>query len=188
MNVSEVLETGLTVVGAISLVIGIIRFIWAFFSNGSIWLDDVKIQVERFDADTDYEEYFTRDNTAIYPQVYRNYKDYDGEEITANFFIPNNTVIRNLKIKKVEYKNIVTGKEKYKTVKLIKQITPKQPLCIIVPRCKAISQFVLEWKTKYGGKTTYYFYSNNRDGTYNKPGFAYSFGKFAKIRKFFDLE
>ena len=184
----EVLETGLTVVGAISIIIGIIRFIWAFFSNSSIWLDDVKIHVESFDADTDYEEYFTNNNTAIYPEVYKNYEDYEGEEITVNFFIPNNTVIRDLKIKKTEYENILTGREKYKTVKRIKQITPEQPLCVIVPRCEAIPQFILEWKTKYGGKTTYYFYSNNRDGTYNKPGFAYSFGIFAKLRKFFDLE
>lgn len=188
MSMLDVLETGLTVVGAISIVIGIIRFIWAFLSNSSMWLDDVKIQVESFNPDTDYEEYFTRDNTAIYPNVYSNYGDYECEEITVNFFIPNNTVIRNLKIKKVDCKSIVTGKEKYKTVKHIKQITPEQPLCVIVPRCEVIPQFILEWKTKYGGKTTYYFYSNNRDGIYNKPGFAYSFGIFAKLRKFFDLE
>lgn len=184
----DALETGLTVVGVISLIIGIIRFIWAFFSHGSMWLDDVTIQVESFDADTDYEEYFTRDNTAIYPEVYRNYENCEGEEITVNFFIPNNTVIRDLKIKQVDYEKIVAGKEKYKTVKRIKQITPEQPLCVIVPRGEAIPRFVLEWKTKYGGKTIYSFHSNNRDGTYNKPGFAYSFGVFAKLRKFFDLE
>ena len=184
----EALETALTIVGAISIVIGVIRFIWAFFSNSSVRLDDVKIHVENYDECDDYSEYFACQGLSIYPYVYKNYDGYEGEEITANFFIPNNTIIKKLKIKKVTYTDIVTGREKYKTVERINQITPEQPLCVVVPRCEAIPQFKLEWKTKYGGKTTYYFYSSLRDGTYSKPGFEYSFGAFAKLRKFFGLE
>ncbi len=184
----ENLEIILTVVGAIGIIVGIVRFTWAFFSSSNLWLDDVKIQVEDFDANIDYEEYYSSQKCAIYPEVYKDYEAYDGEEITVNFFIPNNTVIKNLRIKKINPKSIERAKERYKTIKVIREISPEQPLCLIIPRCEAFAQHTLEWKTKYGGKTTYYFYSNNRNGTYNKPGFSYSFGFFARIRKFFGLE
>ncbi len=181
------LDDILVVIGAISLVVAIIRFIWVFFNSNVEWIENVEIQVYDYRPDVDYEEESAFENQAVYPLFYRDFDETNGEEITVNYFIPKNAIIRKMKIKKVVEDSIPSGKEKYKTVKVVRNITPTSPLCMIVERREAIPAYLLEWKTQYGGKTSYYFFSNLRNSKYNKTGIEYSYGLWARIRKFFGL-
>lgn len=182
----EWVETALTVIGAISLVIGVIRFIWVFCLSGTEWIDNIEIKVEDWIEGRDYEEYFAFSGSSIYPIIYSDYADC-GCEVTVNFIIPENTIIRNLKIKKLVDESIDSKKLKYKKTKIIPEITPNSPLCMIVERREAIAQYMVEWKTLYGGKASYYFYSNMRNGTYNKSGIKYTYSFWSRLRKYFGL-
>ena len=182
----EKLEFFLSVIGAVSIIISIVRFIWLIFSSHTEWIDNLSILVEEYDEDVDYDEYFAFNNKDIYPTVFKD-TDCEPNYPTVNFFIPQNTIIRKLKIKKVSDESIADGSMKYKTVKVIKNITPDNPLCMIVGRGECIARYKISWSTLYGGRAEYYFYENSRNGTYNKSGIQYSYGFVSRIRKFFGL-
>lgn len=182
----EIIESGLTVIGAISLVIGIVRFIWMFCSSGSEWIDNIEIKVVDWDTNIDYEDYFVSKGNSVYPNVINLAND-EPNEITVNYFIPSNMIIKRLKIKKIVDESIDSKRLRYKVIKTVCEITPQSPLCLIVERREAIPQYIIEWKTLYGGKASYCFYSNMRDGTYNKHGVQYTYGFWSRIRKYFGL-
>lgn len=181
------IENVLTVLGAISLLIGVIRLIWCFFASSVEWIENIDFKVYDYDPEQSYEENFAFSNQAIYPIVYRDLSENCPAEPTVNYFVPKGAIIKKMVIKKLDESTIESGKQRYKKVKTIKQITPLTPLCMIVDRREVIPEYLLEWKTLYGGKTQYYFYSNMRDTRYDKTGIKYSFGFWAKIRKFIGL-
>lgn len=182
----EKLEFFLSIIGAISIVVSVIRFIWLFFSSGTEWIDNLTIEVEDYDREVDYEEYFAFNGKSIYPTIYEDV-DCEPNYPTVNFFIPQNTIIRKIKIQKVSDESIADGSMKYKTVKVVKNITPDNPLCMIVCRGECIATYKICWTAAYGGKAEYYFNDNLRDGTYNKSGVQYSYGFMSRVRKFFGL-
>ena len=139
------LESVLSVVGAISIVVSIFRFIWLFFSFGTEWIDNLSILVEDYDEDVDYDEYFAFEGKSIYPTVFKD-TDCEPNYPSVNFFIPQNTIIRKVKIKKVSDESIADGSMKYKTVKVIESITPHNPLCMIVGRGECVARYKLCWK------------------------------------------
>lgn len=181
------IENVLTVIGAISLLIGVVRLIWCFFASSVEWIENVDIKVYDYDPEQSYEENFAFSNQAIYPIIYKDLNEVCPAEPTVNYFVPKGVIIKKIVIKKLDENTVESGKEKYKKIKTIKQITPLTPLCMIVDRREAIPEYLIEWKTLYGGKTQYYFHSNMRDARYNKTGIKYSFGFWAKIRKFIGL-
>ncbi len=180
------LEFFLSVIGAVSIVVSIVRFIWLFFSYGTEWIDNISILVEDYDEDVDYDEYFSFECKSIYPTIFKD-TNCAPNYPTVNFFIPQNTIIRKVKIKKVSDESIADGSMKYKTVKVVESITPDNPLCMIVGRGECIARYKICWTTLYGGKAEYYFYENLRNGTYNKSGIQYSYSFVSRIRKFFGL-
>ena len=101
---------------------------------------------------------------------------------------PPSTIIRNLKIKRIEDASIESGELKYRTVKTVKTVTPQFPLCIVCERREAIPKYYIEWRIDYGGKASYYFYDNMRDGNNNRKGIEYTFGFISKVRKLLDLK
>ena len=182
----ETIETILSIIGAVSLVLGVIRFIWVFFSSGTEWIDNLSIKVEPWEEGFDAEEYFAFNGKDIYPSVYADMENVTGE-LTVNYFIPQNTIIRKLKIKRISTEDFVAGRGKYKTVQIIREVTPEVPLCMVVDRPGLFARYMIEWKTQYGGKARYYLHSNLRSSAYNKSGIQYSFGVWARIRKYFGL-
>lgn len=183
----EAVESVLTVVGAISIVIGIIRFFWVITTSGTEWIDNICIEEMPWSEDLDIDEHFASQGKAIYPTVYKSEEDTNAYCFAVYYIIPQNAIIRNLKIKHIDYDSIPTDKLIYRTVRTVKQITPENPLCMIIDRGEAIAQYKIEWKTQYGGKAEYYFYENMRDSAYDKVGIQYSFGVWSKIRKYFGL-
>lgn len=170
----------LAVIGLLSLITTVIRVIWTF-SGGSEWIANVEIKEYPFDLDLDGVD-------GRYPQYYPDHPSrITTEYVTQNMFIPENTIIRKVVLKKLDERSICKKKLKYKKVHTFKIVTPQSPVCIIIDRGEAIAPYVLEWKTEYGGKTRYYFYEDLRDGNNNRSGFEYEYGFFAKLRKVLDL-
>ena len=90
------LEFFLSVIGAVSIVVSIVRFIWLFFSYGTEWIDNISILVEDYDEDVDYDEYFSFECKSIYPTIFKD-TNCAPNYPTVNFFIPQNTIIRKVK-------------------------------------------------------------------------------------------
>ena len=180
----ETIEAILAVIGLVSLGITVLRVLWTFFSSGIEWLDNVTITEESYQADNDYEE----PGTGIYPTVFKDDNIKRSEFLTATIISPQRTIIRNLKIKKLDIRSIEKNKCKYKTVKTVKQVTPQFPLCMIVERGEAIAPYIIEWRIDYGGKATYCFYENMRDSNNDRKGIEYKYGVIAKVRKLLDLK
>lgn len=182
----ETIEAILSVIGAVSLVLGVIRFIWVFSVSGTEWIDNMSIKVEPWDEEFHPEEYFAFNGDQIYPTVYTDTENVTGG-LTINYFIPQNAIIRRLKIKQTTTEDFVSGKLKYKKVNTIKMVTPENPLCMVVDRPELFARYMIEWKTQYGGKARYYLVSDLRSGAYNRSGIQYSFGIWARVRKYFGL-
>lgn len=182
----ETIETILSVIGAVSLVLGVIRFIWVFSVSGTEWIDNMSIKVEPWDEEFDPEEYFAFNGDHIYPTVYTDKENVTGG-LTVNYFIPQNAIIRRLKIKRTSTEDFVSGKMRYKKVQTIKTVTPEVPLCMVVDRPDLFARYMIEWKTQYGGKARYYLDTNLRSNAYNRSGIQYSFGIWARVRKYFGL-
>lgn len=185
-DVWTIINNILAVIGLLSLITTVIRIIWTF-SGGSEWIANVEIK--EYPLDLELEGVDGR-----YPQYYPCYPDeimiamqYAMQNATQNMFIPENTIIRKLVLKKLDEKSIAKKKLKYRKVHTFKMVTPQNPVCIVIERGDAIAPYLLEWKTEYGGKTKYYFYEELRNGNNNRSGFEYEYGFFAKIRKILDL-
>lgn len=180
----DLIEDILAVIGIISLILTVIRVFWVFFSSGIEWIDNVIITEEKYDDSCDYSE----NGTGVYPTVFNGFDEADKEFVTATLIKPESTIIKNLKIKKVQENSIMKDKLKYKTVEKIKMVSPQYPLYVITTRTEAISFYIVEWKIDFGAKASYYFYDNLRDGNNNKKGIEYSFNIISKIRKLLDLK
>ncbi len=180
----EVIENILAIIGLISLVLTIIRVIWVFFGSGTEWIDNVNIIEKPYNEEEEYLE----DGSGIYPTYFKDDADGLSEYATATLIAPQSTIIRNLKIKRIDDASIESGELKYRTVKTIKTVTPQFPLCIICERRESIPKYYIEWRIDYGGKASYYFYDNMRDGNNDRKGLEYTFGFFSKIRKLLDLK
>lgn len=181
-DVWTIINNILAVIGLLSLITTVIRIIWTF-SGGSEWIANVEIK--EYPLDLELEGIGGR-----YPQYYPCYPDEIRTAMqyaTQNMFIPENTIIRKLVLKKLDEKSIAKKKLKYRKVYTFKMVTPQNPVCIVIERGDAIAPYLLEWKTEYGGKTKYYFYEELRNGNNNRSGFEYEYGFFAKIRKILDL-
>ncbi len=176
------IENILAIIGLISLILSVVRVIWVFFNSGTEWIDNINITETPYNDGDEYIE----DGIGIYPTYFK-----DDEKLTefqtATMITPQSTIIRNLKIKQIVEASIETGKLKYKTVKTVKTVTPQFPLCIICERRETIPKYYIEWRIDYGGKATYYFHDNLRDGNNDRKGIEYTFGFFSKIRKLLDL-
>lgn len=181
-DVWTIINNILAVIGLLSLITTVIRIIWTF-SGGSEWIANVEIKEYPLNFELEGVE-------GRYPQYYPCYPDeirISTQYATQNMFIPENTIIRKLVLKKLDEKSICKKKLKYRKVHTFKMVTPQNPVCIVIERGDAIAPYLLEWKTEYGGKTKYYFYEELRDGNNNRSGFEYEYGFFAKIRKILDL-
>lgn len=171
----------LAVIGLLSLLITTIRFIWVMFS-GSEWIDNILIRECPLSDDLEEKNHW-------FCQYYPNSAfDSVGEFATKNYFVPQNTIIKKVILKRVVDESISDGKLKYKKVHVFYSISPNEPICLIVERREAIAQYMIEWRTEYGGKAQYYFYSNLRDGNNNATGFKYKFGIVSKLRKIINLK
>ncbi len=180
----EVIEDILAVIGLASLILTVVRVIWVFFDSGTEWIDNVTITEKPYKEEDEYLE----SGTGIYPTYFKDGGEEVSEFATATTFSPQSTIIRNLKIKKVTKESIEDGDLKYRTVKTIKTVTPQFPLCMVVERGEAIAPYMIEWRIDYGGKATYYFYENMRDGNNDRKGIEYTFSLISKIRKLLDLK
>lgn len=182
-NNMETIENILAIIGLVSLILTVIRVIWVFFGSGTEWIDNINVTERPYDPKDEECE----DGTGIYPTYFKD----DADRLsyaTATFITPQSTIIRKLKIKQVNDKSLEKGKFKYKTVKTIKVVTPQRPLCVICERAETIPKYCIQWRVDYGGKATYYFSENLRDGNNDCKGIEYYFGFFSKIRKLLDLK
>lgn len=173
----------LAIIGLLSLLITVVRIIWTFL-QGSEWIDNIRIEEYPLDKDFDTEK-------GVYPEFYPKHPSaMDNEFATQNLFIPQSTIIRNAIIKKVDFYENRKGETdyKYKKVFTVKEISPHTPLCLVIERTEAIPQYMIEWKTEYGGKGEYYFGDNLRNGDNSLTGFRYHFGFIARIRKILNLK
>ena len=180
----QTVEDILAVVGFLSLLLTVVRVVWIMLSSGVEWIDNVEITECNYHPEDPEEELIT----GIYPQYYQQPDLNEHSCISHTLILPQQTVIRNLKIKRVVIESIAKGKEKYKTVEIIKTVTPQYPLCMIVERGEAIAPYLIEWHIDYGAKATYYFHDNMRDGNNNRKGIEYTFGLLSKLRKLMDLK
>ena len=180
----ETIENILAVIGLVSLCFTVIRVIWVFFGSGIEWIDNVEIVETPYDPDAEYLDL----GTGIYPTYYKDEEKELSPFVTATTITPQSAIIKKLKIKRIVESSINCSRLKYKTIKIIKNISPQFPLCVVVERGEAIAKYVIEWRIEYGAKATYYFYMNMRDGNNNRKGIEYSFGFFSKIRKLLDLK
>lgn len=180
----ETIENILAIIGLISLVLTVIRIFWVFFDSGTEWIDNICIIEKPYKEGDEHLE----DGSGIYPIYFKDDANGLSEYATATMISPQSTIIRNLKIKQIVDESIEKGKLKYKTIKTIKTITPQYPLCIVCERREAIPKHYIEWRIDYGGKATYYFYENLRNGNNDRRGIEYTFGFFSKIRKLLDLK
>lgn len=175
-------NNALVIVGVFSIVVGIIRII-AVIHTGTEWIDNVIIEEHALNEDLD-------DRQGFYPQYFPCHPSNCNEEYaTQNLFIPQNVIVRNLKIKRVEIveKNgdII---ERYKTAAKIDTVTPENPLCIVVARREAIPEYLLEWNAEYGIRTRYYLCDNLRSGDNNKRGFEYKHSLLSAIRRVLEIK
>lgn len=99
------LENFLSIIGAISIVVSIVRFIWIFFSCDTEWIDNLSILVVDYDEEVDYDEYFAFEGKSIYPTIFKD-TNCAPNYPTVNFFTPQNTIIRKVKIKRVSDESI----------------------------------------------------------------------------------
>ena len=180
----DVIEDFLAVIGLISLVLTVVRVIWVFFGAGTEWIDNVNITERPYNEDDEDLD----SGSGIYPTYFKNDRDEPSEFLTATMFTPQSTIIRNLKIKRIDDASIETGKLKYRTVKTVKTITPQFPLCVVCARGEAIAKYCIEWRIDYGEKASYYFYDNMRNGNNDRMGIEYRAGFLSKIRKLLDLK
>lgn len=180
----EIIENILAVIGLISLVLTVIRVIWVFFGSGTEWVDNVCITEKPYNEGDEYIE----NGSGVYPTYFKENAEELTEYATATMIAPRSTIIRNLKIKRIVDSSIESGKLKYQTVETVKTVTPQFPLCIVCERREAIAKYYIEWRIDYGGKASYYFYDNMRDGNNDRRGLEYTFGFFSKIRKLLDLK
>lgn len=178
----ETIENILAVIGLVSLAFTVIRVAWVFFGSGIEWIDNVKITEIPYDENAEDIDV----GGGVYPQYFK--AENLSEYATATMIIPQSIIIRNLKIKRVDDSSICSEKLKYRTVETLKNVTPQYPLCLICERREAIAEYCVEWRIDYGGKATYYFYDNLRDGNNNRNGIEYTFGFFSKLRKLLDLK
>lgn len=179
----EVIEDILAVVGLVSLILTVIRVIWAFFSGGSEWVDNITIQ--EYPPDTNFED---KDRFAgMYPQFYEPMPK--SKFAWPNLIRPQSTILRNVVLKRAILPKDFDGtNETYRKVMTFRQVSPDSPLCLILERSELLPGYMLEWKTQYGGKARYYFYENRRNGDNSLHGVQYSYGPVARIRKILDLK
>ena len=179
-NIWDTLNILLAAIGMISIVITIIRIVWIFL-GGEEWVDNIKIEELPLTEDLE-------NRIGMYPQYYPVTPwEATGEYCTQNLFIPQNTIIRKAKLKKVKFEEI-NDALKYKTIHTFEQITPHSPICLVIERTEAIPTYMIEWKIEYGGKATYYFCDNLRNGDNSLNGIQYHYGIWAKVRKVLDLK
>ncbi len=178
----ETIENILAVIGLVSLAFTVIRVVWIFFGSGIEWIDNVNITEFSYDENNEDVDV----GGGVYPQYFKS--DNLSEYATATMILPQSIIIRNLKIKRIDESSIQSGKLKYRTVKTVKNVTPQYPLCVVCERREAIAEYCIEWRIDYGGKASYYFYDNLRDGNNNRKGIEYTFGFFSKIRKLLELK
>ncbi len=182
----EYLEKSLAIIGVISTAWFIVRLVRAIFGSSKEWHSDIIIKVDDYNPDIDYDEYFAFSEGQIYPEVY---KDSDGnsEYMVVTYFIPQGRTLYDVKIKRIIDESIDDGDIEYITEKVINGLNPQNPLCVIAEYAHSIPRYIVEWKTQYGGKATYYFNENRRDGRYGQPGVLYHYSLFSKIRRFLDI-
>lgn len=183
----EYLECALTVLGGISFLIAVLRFLWVVLPSSIEWIGNFSVREEVYDANIDYTETTLEDGTAIYPVLYKD-DESDTNCLSVNYIMPKDIIIKNLIIKKADPKSYEKLKTKYKKVKTIPQITQEMPLCMIIDRGECIAPYMIQWRIKYGTIVQYYFDDNMRNGSNNKSGIVVKRGLVAKTRQFFGLE
>ena len=176
------LQNFLAIIGIVSIAVTILRIFWTLFCS-SEWIDNVKI--EEYDMNI-----YPEGENHWFPEYYPYFQDDNAVEnhATKNFFIPENTIINKVKLKKLIDLNFENGKEKYETIHTFKSISPDKPICLIIERAETIPQYLIEWRTQYGGRARYYFCENLRDENNNERGFEYKYGPVSKVRKILDLK
>lgn len=182
-NLWDDVNNFLAIIGLISLLLTIVRVIWALFDSNE-WIDNIRI--EEYPMDKDFEN-----EKGFYPEFYPAYpSEIENEYAKQNLFIPQNTIIRKAVIKKVDFYENKKGEMqyKYKKVYVVKEISPHNPLCLVIERTESIPQYMIEWKTEYGGKGEYYFGDNLLNGDNTLNGFKYHYGLISRIRKILNLK
>ncbi len=178
----EVINNILAVIGLISLVQTIIRTIWAFTQNTE-WIDNIRIEEHPLDIDLEEDTDYVLD---FYPDMPERI---ENECATQNLFIPQSTIIKSVVLKKVKLIDTENGvQEKYERVHVFHDVSPHNPICLVIERRHSIPEFMLEWKTDYGVTAQYYFGENCRNGVNSFSGFRYRVGFWAKLRKVLDLK
>lgn len=176
----EVVDFLLRSVGLLSIVLTIIRTVWVFCTNNIEYWDDLTLTV--------YDNIEELDDTEknVSPQF-----EWVGSHEYAQFnlFKPNNMKIKKIQLLKVQFDDL-RGKSKmsYKLVKSFENVTPLNPLCIVIERPEIVPEYVLKWQSEYGAEGMYFFGRNGRTGQYNRNGFEYRMSTVAKIRKILGLK
>lgn len=177
------INNALAVVGLASLILTGIRVVWSFFSGGSEWVDNITIQ--EYPAGTDFED--KEQFPGMSPQFYEPMPR--SKYACPNLVRPQNTVLHNVVLKRAVFPENFDGtNETYREVMTFPRVSPDVPLCLVLERSELLPEYVLEWKTLYGGRARYYFYENRRNGDNSLHGVQYSYGPVARIRKILDLK
>jgi len=182
-NLWELVNNALAVVGLFSLILTAVRVVWAFFSGGSEWVDNITI--EEYPPDTDFED--AARFPGMYPQFYTPLPE--SRYACPNLVRPQNTILRHVVLKRpILPENFDGAAVKYREVKTFAQVSPDAPLCLFLERTEVMPGYMLEWRTLYGGRARYYFHENRRNGDNSLHGVQYSYGFWARIRKILDLK
>lgn len=180
MVIVEYLELVLSIVGLVSLIITIVRVLWVFCFSNIEWVSNYSI-IELFNYDC---EDRLPSGEIIDPEVII----LNESEHMETFLVrPNDTIIKRLKIIKLDYDKDYkkTKKTIYKT---IKNISPYHPLVVKTTIPEIFPRYGLRWTSDYGIKVEFIFYNNGKDGIIDSFGSVYKYGIWQKIRRIIGLK
>lgn len=178
-NSMETINSILSIIGLMSVVLAIVRIFWMIHSTDEQYLGHVTISVyDNEDDMLDKEDY--------YPLI----KTVDDQSYTqCTLFKPIDVIVKKMTLAKIEFDDSYDIKKaKFQALEIIRDITPNKPLCIKLHRPEGVPQYALQWTSDYGAKVTYVFQSNGYNGKYNQDIVEYRMNIISKLRKLLDLK
>jgi len=172
-KITDILETAMTILGAISFLLAIIRYI--YFKNHKVWRNDVEISVNSLAYDVE-----TIEKNAIYSSLWH---DSDYDKIIV--FNPKETIIKKIVLQEVKPKNSKSLKLRCKNLEKYKNITPNDSVCFRTELAEILPKYRIKWYSDYGEYCTWDFSDNLRNGIVGSGGFVYKTNIISLIRKIF---
>ena len=169
----EVAGNILTVIGAISLFVALIRFVHN--SRLKKWSDNVSIRDYPYNFDVEMAEH-----NAIYSGIWT---DEPTEYMSTIVFKPVGCVISKLKVISLNEEGQING-----TIEVYKNLTPNDAVCFRIERAECIPPFKIKWYSDFGEYSEHFFSDNMRNGINSVDGTIYHATALSTIRRVLGLK